>query len=930
MEANMNSITNMTTDTLGNLDEFFDFKRLEAEGHVELEQLPHDVFVSSALDEMDWQCGTVETPTDLPTMRSMSIAYSQQIGVDIPWDGTSTLSSLQLDAEDRPLPIDDTFSAEDMLSPLEDVSEMPYVDACVPAPSTMDASHEIQDDFQPPVSIETPRDHLVRQSSASHRTPASAKRKGPNTRIPLEARQMLEEEFAANPYPCGWEIDIIAHQANLDAKRVRNWFNNARARKKAPVTEEITVDMPNESTRSLATKLSVESLETLSKEVETGVLVPQPPLAVYLASSYREEAADLAAIQAAIRSEPLSSRADTFHDSSSGSRIGRPGSVITSVASTDSSAPTTFTTSSRGSNISSFGRDRRRGRRRMTWKNSPYSRAKVNGVDDSGTPTQGLPFFCTFCPRAFKTKYEWIRHEDSVHALRTTWICCNTNPRDEPFLHCPFCGHKHPDDIHLASHKYQQCRNKPETQRTFYRRDHFVQHLHHVHFANVRHPAAKLGCQTKLTTPSGHDYGCKDLAMKWRRFGAPMRADDPMLHCGFCGLKAEDWDSRCNHVAEHLISGGFDRSSWWPDRMVTHLESFCSSSTMGPIRCRYCRTIFTNQGARDSHTHCRIWSCRFLRTCDDVASENAAPPLCPQFPSPRAHHCHLCGAGYKNSHLEHAGLYHAYRQCEQKLYTCEREFFAHLHGFHGASLTVVMGAHAQDRAVLEQHYSRNKGASFEPVVFDMIPATPVVCTTESKHEPEPAVVDGEEELDNDDDEVEETEDTVVQGQGCEHTAIEEIPKEFQKEEKTVQYSSGPQPESNTIHLPTRPSSRRRNPPPSRQRLHRDSFIPAPSTPPSSTPLTPRFFRLDPHLSSLPSLILYLRSPSSSSSSQATITHREDAELTEIPKSHIASLVMSSGLLGLVGARMGVGVRIRKGVGLGMGSGGREVEFGIGE
>lgn len=70
------------------------------------------------------------------------------------------------------------------------------------------------------------------QPSVATWKPASAKRKGPQCRIPLEARQVLEDEFAANPYPCAWELDIIAHQANLDVKKVRNWFNNTRARKK--------------------------------------------------------------------------------------------------------------------------------------------------------------------------------------------------------------------------------------------------------------------------------------------------------------------------------------------------------------------------------------------------------------------------------------------------------------------------------------------------------------------------------------------------------------------------------------------------------------------------------------------------------------------------------------------------------------------------
>jgi hypothetical protein len=72
----------------------------------------------------------------------------------------------------------------------------------------------------------------LHQASVATWKPASAKRKGPQSRIPLEARQILEDEFVANPYPCSWEMDIIAHQANLDVKKVRNWFNNTRARNK--------------------------------------------------------------------------------------------------------------------------------------------------------------------------------------------------------------------------------------------------------------------------------------------------------------------------------------------------------------------------------------------------------------------------------------------------------------------------------------------------------------------------------------------------------------------------------------------------------------------------------------------------------------------------------------------------------------------------
>ena len=58
---------------------------------------------------------------------------------------------------------------------------------------------------------------------------------------------------------------------------------------------------------------------------------------------------------------------------------------------------------------------------------------------------------------------------------------------------------------------------------------------------------------------------------KWRRFGAPMKKDDPMLHCGFCGKVSKDWPERCEHVAEHLAARELTRDVWWPERKENHL-----------------------------------------------------------------------------------------------------------------------------------------------------------------------------------------------------------------------------------------------------------------------------------------------------------------------------------------------------------------------
>jgi hypothetical protein len=574
-------------------------------------------------------------------------------------------------------------------------------------------------------------DAPLRQSSTSSRKPASAKRKGPQSRISLEARQILEDEFAANPYPCSWELDIIAHQANLDVKKVRNWFNNTRARKKddgesslmemdvASILTTTDGKSTHQATsdgigRSLATKLSKDSLEALDEALEDDVSQPPQPLAVYLAQSYQEEAITYPAVQAAIDSSSLCGNGD-YDDAWSASRQGRRGSVITSAASSEVTAPTTYTVSSSGSrsNVSSFGRDRRRGRRRMAWKESPYNdRPKFNGVNSAGEPQKDLPFFCTFCPRAFKTKYEWVRHEDSVHALRTTWICCDT--KNTSIESCPFCGQMHPDDAHMAGHKYQQCRSKPESQRTFYRRDHFVQHIHHVHFTNTKHPSVRVGCQTRLMNTEGQNFGCKDLALKWRRFGAPMKRDDPMLHCGMCGKITKDWAERSIHVAEHLIAREHDRSVWWPERKENHLENLYSKSPFESFRCRYCLKIFKDVAEMNAHSHCKVWSCRFLKSFDELTADNAGPPLCPDFPSTKAHHCHLCGAGYRTPHAEHAQSFHRYRSCNQEFYTSEEAFLQHLHISHAASHPIQL----QGNSVIEQNFMRNKGASFEPIEFN--------------------------------------------------------------------------------------------------------------------------------------------------------------------------------------------------------------------
>jgi len=595
----------------------------------------------------------------------------------------------------------------------------------------------------------------------------------------------------------------------------------------------------------LKTKLSKDSLDSLEKQADGITQPPQPPLAVYLAQSYQEEAVELSAVQAAIEDGSLSGSGQD--DAWSNSRQGRRGSAITSIASSEGTAPTTYTVSSSGSrsNKSSFGRDRRRGRRRMAWNESP--RQTINGVNSAGEPQKDLPFFCTFCPRAFKTKYEWVRHEDSVHALRTTWICCDTKP-SAVIEACPFCGHSQPDATHMAGHKYQQCRSKPESQRTFYRRDHFIQHLHHVHFGNAKHPSVRVGCQARLLAAEGQNFGCKDLAMKWRRFGAPMKLDDPMLHCGFCGKKSKDWSERCEHVAEHLIARELDRAVWWSERKENHLENLYSASPYESFRCRYCQKVFTDIKEMNKHSHCRVWSCRFLRSFDDVAAKNVGPPLCPDFPSAKAHHCHLCGAGYRAVHVEHAQNYHRYRSCNQEFYTSEDAFLQHLHNFHGASQPGLL----RGSGVIEQSFMRNKGASFVPVEFN-----------ESW---QPCVMDL---------------DVASVSPFVADNSVPAVPVDPKKKDTPSRKSfSGPKRHDEVAQIHG----------PSPQKIQRQRANTATS---KVDTLNPRFFRLNTYVPFRSSRIFYSRNTKSPSFQSG-----EKSVLEEMPKPHIASLAMGAGLVSM--------------------------------
>ncbi|KAH8701410.1 hypothetical protein GQ44DRAFT_664942, partial [Phaeosphaeriaceae sp. PMI808] len=140
-------------------------------------------------------------------------------------------------------------------------------------------------------------------------------------------------------------------------------------------------------------------------------------------------------------------------------------------------------------------------------------------------------FKCTFCCDMFKNKYDWARHEKSLHLNLDEWICTPHGGSVVLSLtgrvHCAYCSALDPTQHHLDTHSYSACRAGKSAPRTFRRKDHLVQHLRLVHALD--------------TLP---------LIEDWKLASAPVTS-----RCGFCDARLSTWDERVEHLAAHFRSG---------------------------------------------------------------------------------------------------------------------------------------------------------------------------------------------------------------------------------------------------------------------------------------------------------------------------------------------------------------------------------------
>ena len=233
-----------------------------------------------------------------------------------------------------------------------------------------------------------------------------------------------------------------------------------------------------------------------------------------------EEAASLSAIYHALESGPSSASANTSNSQRRDAFYKHRGH--SSTTSVDSGA----SESSLRSVNSSHSAASKTNRRSQTPRTRPRAKGKARNMD-----TVDRIFKCTFCCDTFKHRYDWARHEKSLHLNMEEWFCA---PHGASVVlpltgrvHCAYCSALDPTPEHLQKHNHSACLEGRSTPRVFRRKDHLVQHLRLVHGLEIL-----------------------PLIDDWRIESKPV-----VCRCGFCNATLNDWDERTDHLAAHFRDG---------------------------------------------------------------------------------------------------------------------------------------------------------------------------------------------------------------------------------------------------------------------------------------------------------------------------------------------------------------------------------------
>lgn len=395
-------------------------------------------------------------------VRQSALSYQEYTSIFLSGPGTDPCPSSTLDG----LSIDDLWP---------ELFGIPGSTELQPRGPISDPSHSpSQPGGSPPAQV-------YQQSTEEETDTAARKRR---RTIPPIAKRLLEECFQkhrADPYIPQHEIGELVVQTGLTPRQVRTFFANSRARK-----------LPR-TTTSASPKRIIDATRSRNKQQAT-------PMDRFLSSSPEDEGISEAAVRQAATTiqspTPASDEWQTWRESA-------PSTV-------SSSAPSSTSNSSAASTESTHPLGARRGRKRQR---DPTRKAILSIIRRPSSPSR--KFQCTFCTLDFAQKYDWRRHEESVHFPQKEWVCMPDGPT--PASCCVFCGERNPDERHLEAHKSIGCSRAPRSQRAFLRKDKLVQHIRQVHSSEA---------------PKVIKEWCRSVERSVE------------LICGMCAVFLPDWQTR--------------------------------------------------------------------------------------------------------------------------------------------------------------------------------------------------------------------------------------------------------------------------------------------------------------------------------------------------------------------------------------------------
>ncbi|KAI8238729.1 hypothetical protein K4K55_002691 [Colletotrichum sp. SAR 10_96] len=309
------------------------------------------------------------------------------------------------------------------------------------------------------------------------KSPGSGKTRRGTSRHARSSTKVLKDWFAAHdahPYPSDQEKEELRSLSGLSIRQISYWFVNARRR-------------GGVKTSAVPTESSVPGLlpSTEPATVQNPGWDAMNPLDRWRNSPPEEEPVSFDAIAKAIGSSQtlpgLSSSTDwTEPVSWSQGQTALSTDSISSLGSSDQSNSSNSSAHSYASD-SLFNIRTQEGRRRRRRNNQKYRNPLA------ATPADGSKriYQCTFCTDTFKSRYDWTRHEGTLHLVLEKWTCLPAGPRysdpAEAVARCILCDEADPSEQHLERHKYRECAAKPLAARSFYRKDHLRQHLRLAH-----------------------------------------------------------------------------------------------------------------------------------------------------------------------------------------------------------------------------------------------------------------------------------------------------------------------------------------------------------------------------------------------------------------------------------------------------------------